>query len=123
MPILDEKTLEEAKLKGKKKIEAGVQERMYGDTKVWIGAGGIVYSSFSEAHDSIQSANEQGEFKKRGLNEQGQTPEQVAKAKKRAELFKKREAILKEVSKIDQQISEASLDEKIEDIKQSKHKK
>ena len=117
MPIVNEKELVEKAKQKQKELDATVKEEMIGDTKVYIGANGVKYTQRGEALDSLQVAKEQDEFKKQGLNEHGQTPEQVAAAKRRAELFKKREEKLKEVADIDAEITGKKTEKKKEDKK------
>lgn len=111
MPIVNEKELLEKAAKRKKEAEATVKEEWIGDTKIFIGAKGVKYTSRGEALESVQTEKEQSEFKKLGLNEHGQTPEQVEKAKRRAELIKQREAKIREIASLDQKISDSKLPE------------
>ncbi len=114
MPVVTEQQIEEAKKKAKEVDTSGIQEKVYGTTKVWIGSNGASYSSYSEALDSIQIQKEQADFKKLGLNEHGQTPEQVAQNKKRSELYKKKEAILKQAADVDEEIRNVGTEKKPE---------
>lgn len=115
MPIVNEKELLEKAAQRKKEAEATVKEEWIGDTKIFIGAKGVKYTSRGEALESIQTEKEQAEFKKLGLNEHGQTPEQVEKAKRRAELIRQREDKIREIAALDQRISDSKLPEKAEE--------
>ena len=92
MPILTEEEKKEALEKEKESINnSGIKEKFYGKKKIFIGAGGVEYTTAGEAIQSLQSEKEKESFKKLGLNEYGQTPEQENNSKKRIELLKKRE--------------------------------
>ena len=111
MPLVTEEQIEEAKQKAKQVDDSGIKTKKYGTKQVWIGANGDEYDNLGEAHDSLERQSEAAALKKLGLNDQGQTLEQVAQAKKISELLKKKEEILKQAAEIDKDILKVKLGE------------
>lgn len=63
------------------------------------------FDSYDECVNRNQDAKRVKAYADQGLNELGQTPEQVAAAKKRAALVLKRNELMEEVALIDRQIA------------------
>ena len=113
MPIVNEKELiEQAK---KRKTASGVEIKTIGDTQTYAGAGGLLYSTYGEALDSLQAKRTVDEYKRLGLNELGQTPEQAARAKRRIEKIKAREELVKKLYEMDKEIAGMNVEEKKSD--------
>lgn len=84
-----------------------------------------VFDDFGECLIANQNAAQQKEFKRLGLNELGQTPEQAARIKKIQKLINEKAKILEDAAKIDAEIAtiKAGTDEKEKEEPKKKRKK
>jgi len=72
------------------------------------------FDQFGECHTENERAARIARNKALGLNESGQTPQQVAESKRRAEFMKKRENLLKGLARLDSQISASAFRKRTE---------
>lgn len=115
MPIVNQEVLEK-KAKEKADAEKSVPTQKIGGKTYYKGAKGALYDYHGEALDSLQKEKEQEAYKKQGLNEHGQTLEQVALSNEKTKILKEKEKHLEEARKCDTRISSL----KLEDFKPKK---
>lgn len=106
MPIVDiEKVEKEAK--EKKEAIPEIVTKSVGDKTYFKGKQlDDWFDSYGECLKANEAEARKKEYAKLGLNEEGQSPEQVEIAKKTGELGKRKAKLLEKVGKIDAEIAE-----------------
>ena len=121
MPIVDIKKLEEENKK-KSETETDIETKEVGGKKYFRGrhlGPDAWYDNYGECLTENQNAKQTTEFRKSGLNQHGQTHEQVEKAKRKNEKLRIRESLLKQLAAVDEEIKNTDTLE----IKDEKKKK
>lgn len=121
MSIVDPKELEKQRKK-REDEESSVTSKMIGTKRIFLGADHW-YDTPGEALESRQKEKQLAEYKRLGLNEFGQTKEQEAASRRRMELIKQKERLLKNLSSLESKIAGVEKEKKKEKTETKKKKK
>jgi len=122
MPLVDIEKVEKEAAKKKDAIQEIVSKSVGGKTYFWgkILGEGKCFDDYGECVRENEKEKNRVKMAGLGLNEWGQTPEQVEISEKRHELFKKKAELLKKVSDIDAEIGALSNKQAVKEPKKKK---